>query len=169
MSEEKTSAEEVKSQLGEFGTLLSDMKIKIKALGNNASGVEMLEVEPSDLIQVCKELKRSKKMNFLNYMTAVEVKNGYQSIIQLEDHESMKYLVIKTSSAKSSPKIPSLTELYPNANWFEREGYDMIGIEYEGHPNLTRILNPDNWDGFPLRKDYIGPVDELNRPVKLNR
>jgi NADH:ubiquinone oxidoreductase subunit C len=169
MSEEKKETTEVIVELGEFGKLLSNMKLKIKALGNNASEVEMIEVEPSDLVQVCKELKRSQKMTFLNYMTALEVKNGYQTIIQLEDHENMKFLVIKTTAPKASPKIPTLSELYPNADWFEREAYDMIGIEYEGHPNLTRILNPDNWDGFPLRKDYIGPVDELNQPIKLNR
>lgn len=155
--------------VGEIAKFLEDKKIKVKALGNNASGTEMIELEPGDLVQVCKELKRSMKMGFLNYMTALEVKAGYQTIMQIEDHEAMKFLIIKVTVPKTNPTIPSLTEVFPNANWFEREAYDMIGIKFEGHPNLTRILNPDAWEGNPLRKDYIGPVDGLNRPLNYKK
>jgi len=51
-------------------------------------------------------------------------------------------------------KVPSVTGVWPTANWLEREIYDMFGVEYEGHPNLKRILMPDGWVGHPLRKDY---------------
>lgn len=166
MSEEKA---ETSIELGEIGKYLEEKKIKAKALGNNASGTEMIELETTDWVQVCKELKRAKKMNFLNYMTALEVKAGYQVIVQLENLETMEYVVLKTTAPKSNPTIPSLTEVFPNANWFEREAYDMVGIDFEGHPNLTRILNPEEWEGYPLRKDYIGPVDELNRPLSFKQ
>ena len=57
------------------------------------------------------------------------------------------------------PAVPSVTGIWPGANWFEREAYDMFGIVFEGHPNLTRILMPDEWEGHPLRKDYsVGKV-----------
>jgi NADH-quinone oxidoreductase subunit C len=52
------------------------------------------------------------------------------------------------------PHVPSLTRLYPTADWQERETFDMFGIVYDGHPALTRILMPDDWEGFPQRKDY---------------
>ncbi|MCU1429477.1 MAG: NADH:ubiquinone oxidoreductase 27 kD subunit [Actinomycetia bacterium] len=54
----------------------------------------------------------------------------------------------------AEPSVPSIVDLYPGMNFGEREAYDMFGIVFEGHPDLTRILMPDDWDGHPLRKDY---------------
>jgi NADH-quinone oxidoreductase subunit C len=56
--------------------------------------------------------------------------------------------------AAENESVPSVTGIWPVANWMEREAYDMFGIPFEGHPDLRRILLPDEWQGFPLRKDY---------------
>lgn len=159
----------VNSELGEMAKFLSEKGIKINYLGKNASGVEMIELEPADLVQASKELKKSKKMNVLNFITATEVKRGYQSSAQIENLDDKTAVVLKVVVSKENPNVPTLTEVFPTADWQEREAYDMIGINYEGHPNLVRILNPDKWDGHPLRKDYIGPVDWLNQPLSLNK
>lgn len=150
---------------GFYFNFLSDKKFKITSLGNNANGSEMILINPNDLSAICKELKRNCKLEHLNFTTAVETKDYYQIIIQLENFLEHKSLVLKANLSKELPTISSLTDLYPTANWQEREAYDMLGIIFEGHPNLTRILNPDKWEGFPLRKDYIGPIDELNQPL----
>ena len=80
---------------------------------------------------------------------------------------------VKAGLPPEEPRIASVTPLYPTANWLEREVFDMYGVTFEGHPDLRRILMPDDWDGHPLRKDYslggvgtqykgafIPPVDE---------
>ena len=64
-----------------------------------------------------------------------------------------------TTAAREEPKVGSLTPIWPGANYAEREAFDMFGIEFEGHPDLSRILMPDDWEGHPLRKDFgVGSV-----------
>jgi len=63
-------------------------------------------------------------------------------------------LVLRVPVAGENPTIPTLTEVYKNANWRERELWDMFGIKVDGHPDLRRLLMPDDWKGHPLRKDY---------------
>jgi len=64
---------------------------------------------------------------------------------------------IRISADRANPKIPSVEQIWRMADWFEREAYDMYGIIFEGHQNMTRILCPDDWEGWPLRKDYKAP------------
>jgi NADH-quinone oxidoreductase subunit C len=64
------------------------------------------------------------------------------------------HLQLKVAVSKATPKVPSLCSLWAGANWHEREAYDLLGIEFEGHPDLRRILLPGDWEGHPLRKDY---------------
>jgi NADH-quinone oxidoreductase subunit C len=80
---------------------------------------------------------------------------------------------MKVGLLEDEPRIPTITGLYPTADWLEREVFDFFGIVFEGHPDLRRIIMPDDWEGHPLRKDYslggvgthyrgafIPPVDE---------
>jgi NADH-quinone oxidoreductase subunit C len=65
--------------------------------------------------------------------------------------------------------VPSIVSVWPAANWFEREVYDMFGIHFAGHPQLTRILMPDDWEGFPLRKDYPMYGEDVEFTVNQGR
>jgi NADH-quinone oxidoreductase subunit C len=70
---------------------------------------------------------------------------------------SMRYrhrLRVKVGVTSDDPRVPSVTTLHPTADWFEREVFDFFGVEFDGHPDLRRIIMPDDWDGYPLRKDY---------------
>jgi NADH-quinone oxidoreductase subunit C len=76
------------------------------------------------------------------------------SVYHLTSMTYRRRLRLEVSVSTEDPHVPSVTSVYPTADWQERETYDMFGIVYDGHPALTRILMPDDWDGFPQRKDY---------------
>ena len=154
---------------GEFGNFLKSQNINSTSLGTGADGVEMLELEVKDLVNACKLLKENEeiKFDFLVLITSVEIKKGFQSIYTLHSTKTKKSLRIKVTVPKENPIIPTISHIWSTADWYEREAYDMMGIIYTGHPNLKRILNPENWEGYPLRKDYIPPADALNGPHPL--
>ena len=154
---------------GEFGKFLKSKGINSTPLGNDADNIEMLELEAKDLVNACKLLKESHEtdFDFLVLITSTDIKKGLQSIYTMQSMKSKKSLRIKVTVGKDNPKIPTVSHLWETANWYEREAYDMMGIVYTDHPNLKRILNPENWEGYPLRKDYIPPADALNGPHPL--
>ena len=80
--------------------------------------------------------------------------NRLHSVVHLTSMTYRRRVRLEVAASAEDPHVPSLTGIYPTADWQERENYDMFGIVYDGHPALTRILMPDDWDGFPQRKDY---------------
>lgn len=154
---------------GEFGTFLKGKGTNSIPYGNDASGIEMLEIGSKDLVNACQFLKTSPDtlIDSLVLITSADLKKGYQSIYLLSSISTKKFLRIKVTVPKNNPIVPTVSHIWSSANWYEREAYDMMGIVYTGHPNLKRILNPKNWDGYPLRKDYIPPADSLNGPHPL--
>jgi NADH-quinone oxidoreductase subunit C len=91
----------------------------------------------------------------------------FQVVVNLLSVSKNLRVILNVSVPDESLKIPSICEIYPGANFFEREVFDMFGIEFENHPELTRILMPDDWTGNPLRKDYGSgriPVQFKNAP-----
>jgi NADH-quinone oxidoreductase subunit C len=75
-------------------------------------------------------------------------------LLSLDRRERLR---LKVRLPGSEPIVRSMTSVWPTANWHERENFDLFGIRFEGHPDLRRILMPDDWEGYPLRKDY--PVE----------
>ena len=73
---------------------------------------------------------------------------------QLTSMTYRRHVRMESAVTAEDPHLPSVTKVYPTADWQERECYDMFGVIFDGHPNLTRILMPDDWEGFPQRKDY---------------
>jgi NADH-quinone oxidoreductase subunit C len=81
----------------------------------------------------------------------------FEVVYQLFSTTNKKYLRLKVRLSGEDANIDSLTPLWPGANFFEREVFDLFGVRFDGHPNLARIMMPDDWEGHPLRKDY--PVE----------
>jgi NADH-quinone oxidoreductase subunit C len=78
----------------------------------------------------------------------------FEVVYQLRDLEQRKLIRVRTFIDGDPPRIDSVHDLFPPANWDERETYDLFGVVFTGHPELTRILMPDDWVGHPLRRDY---------------
>jgi NADH-quinone oxidoreductase subunit C len=85
-------------------------------------------------------------------------------VYHLQSFTNNHRIRIKTTLELADPKIQTITSIWPAANWMERETYDFFGIQFEGHPNLKRILNVDEMTVFPLRKDF--PLEDQTREDK---
>jgi NADH-quinone oxidoreductase subunit C len=141
--------------LGECGQLLEAQKLSIKPLGEDGYGIEMIEVESQDLLAVGKFLKEDRRCQFdlLVSVSGVDRKTHREVVYHLYSLETHKKLVLKVTAVND--RVPSLMSVWNAADWHERETYDLYGVLFDGHPNLTRILMPTDWIGHPLRKDYV--------------
>jgi NADH-quinone oxidoreductase subunit C len=103
------------------------------------------------------------RFGFLSSITATDWPDQdprFWLAYELRSVEHRHRIRVKVGLAEADPHVPSLAPFFPTANWHEREVYDFYGIAFDGHPNLTRILLPDDWEGYPLRKDEeLGGVD----------
>lgn len=94
--------------------------------------------------------------DFLRSVTGVDYPEDGKiaSVYHLFSYKHRHAHVVKFLCEREAPEVPTVETLWPTANWFEREAYDLLGIEYLGHSDLRRLLLPDDWIGHPLRKDY---------------
>ncbi|MEO8749731.1 MAG: NADH-quinone oxidoreductase subunit C [Allobranchiibius sp.] len=122
-----------------------------------------LHVARAHLTSVAAALRNDSQLRFelCSSVSGVDYYNpedvGSQRLHAVYHLMSMTYrrrIRLEVSVSVADPHVPSISGLYPTADWQEREAYDMFGIIFDGHPALTRILMPDDWDGFPQRKDY---------------
>ncbi len=101
------------------------------------------------------------RFDFLCCLTGVDYEEHMEVIYNFYSLELDHYLCVKVKTPRSNPKVISLQPIWKTADWHEREAYDLLGIEFEGHPNMTRILLEDDWEGHPLRKDYKFDKEEM--------
>ncbi len=140
-----------------------------------------IEVSPQGLVEVCTYLRDDPglRFNLLNSVTAVdffEPDAKKVKKIKWEPHLEVVYhlwsipnktsLVVKVMLPRwrddtpgQLPEVPSVSGVWSTADWHEREVFDLFGIDFSGHPNLCRILCPEDWVGYPLRKDYEMPLE----------
>ncbi len=112
-------------------------------------------VAASALLPVMEKAKGELGFNMLADLTAVDYPENFEMVYHLMAIPDATMLKVKVKLDKGSPRVASLVGLWPAADVQERETYDLMGIFFEGHPNLKRILCPEDFQGHPLRKDYI--------------
>ena len=116
-----------------------------------------LEVAPAKITSVCGFLKYDQQFVRLSTVTAVDrwpAEPRFEVVYHLHSIERNERVRVKCRIGGDRPEIESVTGVWRGANWYEREVFDLFGIHFTGHPNLTRILMPEGWEGHPLRKDY---------------
>jgi len=112
-----------------------------------------LQVVPEELHSAAEALK-SLGFDRLGMVTAVDKGEVFTLVYRLQSRSLEAAIFLKADVPRNRPEIGSLCDLWPAADWQEREVYDLFGIVFEGHPDLRRIMLPDDWEGYPLRKDY---------------
>ena len=163
MADEEMKAEETAIvEAGPVSTWLTEQGFSHEIMERDHLGVELLKVEPAFLIPFCTALY-AYGFNYLQCQGAYDAGPGqplvsFYHLLKVSDNADRPEEVrIKVYVPRDNPKIPSVYWIWKAADWQERESYDMYGIVYEGHPNLKRLLMPEDWVGWPMRKDYISP------------
>ena len=161
-SSDAESSEESAIVAGEVSSWLSEQGFDHEVMERDHSGVEVLKIDPELLFPFASALY-AYGFNYLRCQCAYDAGPGKElvSVYDLtklsDDADAPAEVRIKCFLPRDNPRVPSMYWIWKSADWQERECYDLFGIIYEGHPNLKRLLMPEDWEGYPLRKDYISP------------
>ena len=157
--------EELVDQRGFISKKLINENIDNESLGTDHVGVEILAVEPDNLYKTISKLKTF-GFNYLQCQGGYDEGPGkrlvsFYHLISVGDISTIEKIMevrVKVFLSRDSDlSIPSLYSIFKGSDWQERETYDMFGINFIDHPNPKRLLMPEDWRGWPLRKDYIQP------------
>jgi len=144
--------------LEEIKTLIQE-KYGLSLERYSGKGTPALQVAPEQLVPLCKALlyDEATYLDFLQCISAVDLPEQEKMELHYQFYSFPKQfsLTLVVETPRTSPEVPSLASLYGAAEWHEREAYDLFGIHFKEHPDLRRILLPDDWEGHPLRKDYV--------------
>ena len=137
-----------------------------------ADGIPTLWVDKSQVVDVLRHLKHEEDFELLFDLSAIDERTRqfrdgqpdsdftvFYHLMSLRHDQDIR---IKAGLPERAASLPSVTSVYPVADWYEREAYDMFGIDFAGHPNLRRILTPPNWEGHPLRKEHPARATEMD-------
>ena len=146
-------------------------------VGEETAGLQSaLLIAPDIIADVCLEL-RNNALTYFDFLSCLSgVDHGaddgrFEVVYHLSSIPYQLQLVLKISKlhdrdSEALPSFKSVAEVYRTAEWHEREAYDLVGIFFEGNPDLRRILLPDDWEGYPLRKDYVNA--EYYKGIKID-
>lgn len=115
-----------------------------------------VDVPPAQWIDALTAARDGLGCDFFDWLSAVDqLDEGYAVVAHLWSTARRHGVLIRTRVPKQSPRLDSAVGLYPGADWHERETHEMFGVEFAGHPNLVPLLLPPEFEGYPLRKDFV--------------
>jgi NADH-quinone oxidoreductase subunit C len=125
--------------------------------GSNELGETLLFIRPEKIAVVCRFLKDNQGFERLSGITAIDrfpMEPRFEVLYLLHSVSRNLRLKLKAAVRSAQCEIASVTGVWPAANWYEREVFDLFGVRFTGHPDLRRLMMPDYWEGHPLRKDF---------------
>ena len=128
------------------------------------SGMASFITSPSArIVEVCQFLRTEPALRFdcLSNLSGVDYpkRNAIQVVYHLFSYPLRHWIVLKIDATRDDPVVPTVSVVWSAANWQEREVFDLLGVTFTGHPDLRRILMPEDWPGHPLRKDFVEPQE----------
>lgn len=136
-----------------------------KGQGQARGDEAYVSVPAAKLIDVARFLRFDPPLSFdfLSFVTSIDWKDRWEVVYYLVSTLHKHKLVLKVGLPdRANPEVASIADVWPTADWQEREIFDLMGIRFRGHYNLRRILLPDDWEGHPLRKDYAATPDRYD-------
>lgn len=146
-----------------FGARILEAVTERTPATKDSAGVKdlFIKVKPEDLVEIATFCRDDPRLRYdmLSCLTAVDYpkENKIQIVYSLDSIPQNHWLTIKVDLPREDPRCPSLENVWRTADWHEREAYDLMGVIFVGHHNLSRILCAEDWEGHPLRKDYEMP------------
>jgi len=119
-------------------------------------GVMRAKVERRELHKVCKFLKDNMSFEHISMISAVDYEDRFEIVYHITSYRDKLLLELVTTTPKDDPSVDSISSIWGGADWQERESYDLMGIRFNNHPKLERILLPKDYLYHPLRKDFKG-------------
>lgn len=116
-------------------------------------------IKPEKNVEILNYLKNEEQFDSLMCVSGTDEKENFNIVYHLYNTNKKIKITIKAKLEKENPDIESISSLWQGADWFEREIWDLFGIKFKNHPDLRRIMLPEDWVGHPLRKDYEDPIE----------
>ena len=141
-------------EAGPICKVLQEKGVSLTPVAAGNDGFEIIETTGTDAVKIAEILKSAPlSFDMLVSCAGMDWKTHRSAVYHAYSTETHQWVVLKVK-ADENDTLPSLTGVWMAADWHEREAFDLFGIQFTGHPNLARILMPDDWLGYPMRKDY---------------
>lgn len=130
-------------------------ELQAVSYSKTANGIEIIEINRSEVIITAEFLKNKAGFDILFSVTGTDYHGYIEIMYHFYSTLTNQTIIVKSKLNREVPSIDSISNVYSAANWHERETYDLLGVVFNNHPELERILLPKDWIGHPLRKDYV--------------